>query len=191
MKHLGFLVLDLQDRLLSQIPDSSRLLDRVACMLKVARCLDIPTGVCEQVPEKLGPTHATIRAACSDGTVFFEKNGFSALSAAGMDRWLRGHQIQHLLIAGVETPICVYQSVLDAVHKKLDCTVLSDCVGEARRVDRDPVLQQLMAMEVPVLPAETIVYSLLGSAQHPKFTVVNQIVKQYRNPPARGACVGI
>ena len=185
MKHLGFLVLDVQDRLLAHIHDSDLVLDRIAFMLRVTACLDIPTGVCEQTPDKLGPTHATIRDACSEKTVYFEKDGFSALSAVGMDRWLSSHQIQHLLIAGVETPICVYQSVLDLVHKKLDCTVLSDCIGEARRVDRDPVLQQFMAMEVPVLPTETIVYSLLGSAQHPKFSEVNQIVKQYRNKLAR------
>lgn len=182
MKHLGFLVLDVQDRLLSHIFDSSGLLDRIACMLKVARCLDIPTGICEQVPEKLGPTHPAIRAACPETTIFFEKNTFSALSAVGMDRWLSRHQIEHLLIAGIETPICVYQSVLDAVHKKFDCTVLSDCVGEARPADRAPVIQQFTAMEVPVLPAETIIYSLLGSAEHPKFSEVSQIIKQYRTP---------
>ena len=182
MKHLGFLVLDVQDRLLSHISDSSDLLGRIACMLQVARCLDIPTGICEQVPGKLGPTHPAIREACADTTIFFEKNTFSALSAAGMDSWLSRHQIEHLLIAGIETPICVYQSVLDAVHKKFDCTVLSDCVGEARPADRDPVIQQFTAMEVPVLPAETIIYSLLGSAEHPKFSEVSQIIKQYRTP---------
>ncbi len=184
MQHLGFLVLDMQERLLSQIPQHDLLLDRVAGMLEIASCLDIPTGVCEQVPEKLGLTHPTIRNACAETAVFFEKKGFSALSASGMDTWLSGHQIQHLLIAGIETPICVYQSVLDAVHKQLDCTVLSDCVGEARSMDRDPVLQQFIAMEVPVLPAETIIYSLLGSAQHPKFSEVNQIVKRHRHPLA-------
>lgn len=184
MQHLGLLVLDMQERLLSQIPQHDLLLDRVAGMLEIASCLDIPTGVCEQVPEKLGLTHPTIRNACAETAVFFEKKGFSALSASGMDTWLSGHQIQHLLIAGIETPICVYQSVLDAVHKQLDCTVLSDCVGEARSMDRDPVLQQFIAMEVPVLPAETIIFSLLGSAQHPKFSEVNQVVKRHRHPLA-------
>jgi len=55
--------------------------------------------------------------------------------------------------------------------------LLSDCVSQRRGDDRAAVLQQLLNMEAHILPAETVFYSLLGSAEHPHFREFTRLVK--------------
>ena len=47
-----------------------------------------------------------------------------------------------------------------------------------RLEDRAPVLEQLLSMDVHILPSETIFYSLRGSAEHPQFREFNELVKE-------------
>ena len=66
-----------------------------------------------------------------------------------------------------------------SVGDDIGVTLLSDCISERRPEDREPVLTQLLSMDAHVLPSETIFYSLVGSADHPKFREFTQIVKRY------------
>jgi nicotinamidase-related amidase len=83
-----------------------------------------------------------------------------------------------LLLAGIETSICIYQTALHALGADIGVTLLSDCISERRLEDRTPVLEQLLSMDAHILPSETIFYSLLGSAEHPKFRELNDLVKE-------------
>jgi nicotinamidase-related amidase len=82
-------------------------------------------------------------------------------------------------LLGIETSICIYQTAIQALGDDIGVTLLSDCISERRAEDREPVLKQLLSMDAHVLPAETIFYSLLGSAAHPQFRAFTELVKQY------------
>jgi nicotinamidase-related amidase len=176
-RHLGLLLVDLQDCFLQAIPDRESILARTSFVLKAARLLDIPVVVTEQLPEKLGPTTESLRQAWAPNTPVFAKSGFSAFAAEGLDRWIESNQIDHLLLAGIESSICIYQTAVQALSDDLGVTLLADCIGQRRPQDREPVLRQLLAMDAHVLPSETIFYSLLGSAEHPAFREFTALVK--------------
>ena len=101
------------------------------------------------------------------------------MEAEEFDRWIDENQIDHLLLLGIETTICIYQTAVQALGDDLGVTLLSDCIGERRLEDREPALKQLLAMDANVLPAETIFYSLLGTAMHPDFREFTKLVKKY------------
>jgi len=101
------------------------------------------------------------------------------MDSNGIDRWIQSNQIDHLLLIGLETSICIYQTALQALGDDIGVTLLSYCISERRPEDREPVLKQLLANDANVLPSETIFYSLLGSANHPQFREFTQIVKRY------------
>lgn len=176
--HLGLLLIDFQDVFLKTIPDKERLLQRTTFALKAAELLGVAVAATEQLPEKLGRTTKAISSAWDENTPVYDKSTFSAMEADGLHRWIEANQIDHLLIAGIETSICVYQTAIQALGEDIGITLLSDCTGERRPEDREPVLKQLLSMEAHVLPSETIFYSLLGSAEHPKFREFTQLVKQ-------------
>lgn len=178
-QHLGLLILDLQDSLLKAIPDSDRLLKRCAFAVEAAASLQCSIAVTEQTPEKLGATSSTVQALLPAQTPVFSKDSFSALASEGFNQWVRTNQIEHLLLIGVETSICIYQTAVQALSADIGVTLLADCISERRAEDRQPVLQQLLSMDAHVLPSETIFYSLLGDATHPEFRAFNQLVTRY------------
>lgn len=177
--HLALLLLDLQDPFLAAIPDADLLLRRTTFALEAARLFGLSVGATEQVPDKLGPTTAAIRSNLPNERAIFPKTTFSGFGAEGLQFWLQSQEIDHLLLAGIETPVCVYQTALEALHEDIGVTVLSDCVGQRRSADRSPVLEQLGRMEAHVLPSETIFYSLLASASDSRFRDFTRLVKAY------------
>jgi nicotinamidase-related amidase len=177
--HLGLLCIDMQDAFLNVIPENEALVQRNRFALEAAKLLGISTVVTEQIPEKLGPTNSEILEILPEHTPIFGKSAFSAMAAEGIDRWIETNQIDHLLIIGIEVPICIYQTVVQALGDDLGVTLLADCVGQRRIEDREPVLKQLLSMDAHILPAETIFYSLLDSAAHPKFREYTKLVKAY------------
>jgi nicotinamidase-related amidase len=178
LAHLGLLLIDFQDVFLNSIPERERLLRRTRFAVESAHLLGVSVAATEQLPGKLGPTTQALTRIWNPDTPVFEKSAFSAFEADGLARWIESNQIDHLLLAGIESSICVYQTAVHALGEELGVTLLSDCIAERRPEDRAPVLQQLLAMEAHVLPSETIFYSLLGSANHPKFRDFTQLVKK-------------
>ena len=177
VNHLGFLLIDFQEKFLQVMPDREILIKRTCFALKAAELLGISVGATEQLPEKLGDTTTDLSKFWNSKTHIFKKNTFSALDAGGISRWLEAEQIDHLLIAGIESSVCVYQTAVHALSLDLGVTILSDCISERRIEDRSPVLKQLLTMQAHVLPCETVFYSLLGSTMHPKFREFTQLVK--------------
>ena len=179
INHLGFLFIDFQDVFLQAIPDRERLMRRVSFAAEAAILLGCKIAVTEQVPEKLGASTEALSSRLPQNTPIFSKSAFSAFEAEGLNRWIESNQIDHLLIAGIETSICVYQTAVQGLGQDIGVTLLSDCISERRAEDREPVIKQLLSMEAHVLPSETIFYSLVGSAEHPDFKAFAQLVKKY------------
>lgn len=176
-QHLGLLIIDMQDGFLKAIPRREALVQRCCFAARAAELLGVAVAATEQLPAKLGSTTKALTDAWGSETPVFEKSAFSALEADGLSRWIEANQIDHLLLAGIEAPICIYQTALQALSEEIGVTLLSDCIGERRAEDRPAVLQQLLAMEAHILPSETIFYSLLGDAGHPQFREFTQLVK--------------
>ncbi|MGC6424836.1 MAG: isochorismatase family protein [Lentimonas sp.] len=179
INHLGILFIDFQDIFLKLMPTSDVLLKRACFTAEAATLLGCSVALTEQLPEKLGETTQALADALPENTPAYGKSSFSALEAEGIDRWLESNQIDHLLLAGIETSICVYQTAVQGLGQDLGVTLLADCIGERRPEDRQPVLQQLLSMDAHVLPSETIFYSLLSNADHPKFKAYTELVKKY------------
>jgi len=175
---VALLVVDMQDAFLNVMPDREAVLRRTALAIEAARAFGIKVIFTEQVPAKLGPTHADLLALAPDARVF-AKNEFSALLAEGLHDYLRRINVYHLLLAGIETPICIYQTALHAQDNELDVTLLSDCTTGRRPDDCLVVLEALARAECHVLPAETVFYSMLGSSLNPRFAHFTRIVKRY------------
>ncbi len=175
----ALLVLDMQEVFLKSVAGAPALVDRCRFAAEAALLLNIMVLYTEQVPEKLGPVMGQLKALIPEARVF-AKTSFSALQADGLLSCLCDEGIEHLLIAGLETPICVYQTSLEAVEKGLSVTVLEDCVGCRRPEDGRSALGFLRTRTgCHVLPSETVFYSILNGAGHPKFGEFTSLVKKY------------
>lgn len=172
------LCLDLQPAFLPVMAGAELLLRRSHLALAAATGLHLPVAFTEQVPAKLGPTESTA-LALAPGAAVFDKTTFSAFGAPALAPWLGRAGAEHLLLCGLETPVCVYQTALDAVAQGLQVTLLADAVGARRPADHDLCLAALRTHGVTVLPAETVFYSILRDSGHPFFREYTRLVKLY------------
>ena len=173
------LCIDMQPVFVNAIAGGARVQRRCEFAIAAAHGLGLPVAFTEQVPQKLGGTAPEL-LALAFGAHVFGKNTFSAFADDGIrDAVVRDRGVEHVLLCGIETSVCVYQTAIDALAEKLQVTVLSDAVGARRTDDADACLAALVRAGSHVLPSETVFYSLLHDVKHPFFKAYTQLVKSH------------
>lgn len=172
------LCIDLQPPFLAAVPESGRLVGRCSFAIEAATGFGLPVLFTEQVPAKLGPTDPALLALARPAEAL-GKDTFSAFSDDRICRRIQEIGPDHLLLCGIETSVCVYQTALAALRSEYEVTVLTDCVGARRRDDAAAALAALSRAGCHLLPAETIFYALLHDARHPFFRAYTALVKKY------------
>lgn len=175
---LLLLCVDVQPVFLKAMSDPAALTRRSAFAVAAARGLGLDVVFTEQVPAKLGGTLPEIRALAPDAPVF-GKDTFSAFGDDAIRAALLDGKREHLLLCGLETPVCVYQTALDARAAGLEVTLLSDAIDARRPADAHAAIEALIRAGVHVLPSETVFYALLRDVKHPFFKAYTQLVKAH------------
>lgn len=172
------LCVDLQPAFLKVIADSDSVVKRCAFAIEAAAGFGIRVAFTEQLPRKLGGTAPELLALAPNADVH-AKSSFSVFGDDGITDGLRSLDIEHLILCGLETPVCIYQTALGALDVNLQVTVLSDAIGARRPADAAVCLGGLARAGIHLLPSETVFYALLHDAGHPFFKGFTQLVKKY------------
>lgn len=171
---------DLQPTFLAIMPGGGQpLLRRCALAVRAATGLGMRVAFTEQRPERLGGTEASLLSGAPAGAPRWAKSAFSAYGDPVIRAALGAPDIEHLLICGLETPVCVYQTVIDALAVGTAVTVLSDAVAGRRPEDARVCLEAMIRAGANVLPVETVFYALLQDSTHPFFKAYTQLVKDH------------
>lgn len=173
----ALLVIDAQPPFLAAVHEGEAVRRRCRLAIAAAQLLGLPVLFTEQVPAKLGGTDPELLATAGGLAPTFAKAAFSALAAEGLRERLVSLGIDHLLLVGVEGPICVHQTAAEALGEGLGVTLLADAIGARRPGDQDVVLAALRHAGAHVLPVETVFYAMVGGAEHPQFKAFTALVK--------------
>lgn len=176
--NLGVLILDVQEVFLKTFAEPRKFVRRVALTVETARLFGLPALLTEQRPDVLGTTTEPLLELALEAPRV-AKTGFSAFTEKAVLDWIHQHDLKHILIAGLETPICVYQTAIDAIHEELEVTLLSDAVCGRRPADGNEAMRSLRIQGVHVLPSETVFYSILRDSTHALFRDFTRLVKKY------------
>lgn len=176
LSNVLLLAVDLQPVFLKAVAQPDVLQRRSALAIQAGRGLGIEVLFTEQAPQKLGGTAPEL-LALAPGARALGKAAFSAMADDGIRDAVLSRNTEHVLICGLETSVCVYQTALDALAADLQVTVLSDAVSARRPADGQVCLEALIRAGAHVLPSETVFYSLLHDVQHPFFKTFTQLVK--------------
>ncbi len=175
----AFLLVDVQTVFARVLPQYEELVRRCQFALESAALLKLPVYITEQVPEKLGATQPELTAAAPEAKLF-TKTAFSAIRAEGLLEEFQGRNVRHLLVGGLETPVCVYQTVMDALREGFQVTMLTDCIGCRREEDGKAIVDYLGRQNsCHPLPSESVFYRLLGDAKAPDFRAYTGLVKKF------------
>jgi nicotinamidase-related amidase len=140
-----------------------------AKLLQGARILQVPRLVSEQYPKGLG--HTAPEVDLKDEPVI-EKSVFSAARAEGFE--LDGRT--QAIVCGIETHVCVSQTVHDLIGRGVEVHVPADAVGSRNEVDYERGLERLERAGAVVTTVEAVLFELLERAGTPEFKQVQRLI---------------
>ncbi len=167
----GVLVIDVQDRLLQHIADWQALLANVLWLVDVAKKIGVPIAATEQYPKGLGHTHAAIAARLPAGAVG-EKVHFSCVAAQCLPG-LPGGDKPQVVVCGIESHVCVLQTVLELRAQGKEVFVVAEAVGSRKPTDRLLALDRMRQHGAEIVSREMVAFEWLKQAGTPLFKDVS------------------
>lgn len=170
----ALLVIDVQERIAAVMTRSDAMIKRVADTVKVARLFGMPVFHTEQAPDKLGPTVAPIvEALGTDAPPARSRLEISKAGCFGPDE-LPGT----LLVVGIETHVCIRQTVFDLRERGHTIYLLADAVSSRSETDHRLALHELREIAgARIVTLEAVAWELLGRAEGDKFKKLLTILK--------------
>src|SRR5947209_112323 len=172
----ALLVIDVQEKLLAAIPSAPLLLLNVGFLIDAARRLDVPVLATEQYPKGLGPTHPALAGRLPAERP--AKVAFSCAAVPEVSAGLGGRGRGTVLLAGMETHVCVLQTALDLLDSGLTVFVAADAVAARSAADHELALRRMERAGAVLTTAEAAAFEWLGSAAAPQFKAVSALVQE-------------
>ena len=156
-------IVDVQGKLAHSMFEKERLFRNLKIAILGAQVLAINMLCLEQYPEGLGPTISEIGDLLK-GQEPVSKTCFSACGAADFIERLNATALTQVLIAGIETHICVYQTTRDLLKQGYQVEVVADAVSSRTLENRDLGLARMRADGARLTSVEMALFNLLGEA---------------------------
>lgn len=173
------LVVDIQERLLAAMDPAraERVIKNTRILMQSARELGLPVIVTEQYPRGLGPTVAALAELLPEGEAALEKVQFSACQVEEVARRLAADGRRQVVLAGMETHVCVFQTARDLVAQGFQPFVARDAVLSRTQENYETGLQLMREAGATLTSTEAVVFDLLEKAGTPEFKKISALVK--------------
>ncbi len=172
----GLLVIDVQNRLLAVQPERKRIVWNIRRLLDGAKILGVRSACTEQVPEKLGPTEASLTERLTAPAE--SKVTFSCGSCGEIFGTWRDLGIHRVLVTGIETHVCVQQTVLDLLAAGFQVLVAVDAVGSRNAIDHDIALRRLESSGALLTTTEAALFEWCEVAGTAEFKAISALAKE-------------
>jgi nicotinamidase-related amidase len=169
------LVIDVQEKLIGKIRDHDRLVRNIAFLVDGAELLGLPVQATEQYPKGLGPTIAELARRLPSRP---DKVAFSGCAVASVVETFRRQARPKIVVAGIETHVCVLQTTLDLLALDFRVYVPVDAVGARYEVDHVVAIRRMEQAGAILTTAESCVFEWTGGSDHPKFKAMSALVQE-------------
>lgn len=170
------MVIDMQGNLYESMQDKPFLLENVRKLIRGMQVFGIPVIVTEQIPEKLGPTIEPVVSLLPDAPRI-PKSDFSCCGDEKIMKALKAAERRQVLLCGIETHVCVYQTARDLLARGLQVAVAADAVSSQSVRDREIALQRMRDIGAQIMTAEMIMFEVLREARTPDFQRVAEVLR--------------
>jgi nicotinamidase-related amidase len=174
----ALIVIDIQERLFVAMEEKiqNNILKNTGILIETANVYDIPIIVSEQYKKGLGPTMKELAEKIND-TEFLEKLHFDCMKDESLKKTIFSTEKNTLIIAGMETHVCVFQTALTLLKSGKNVIIASDAVGSRRKHDWKTALSALSAAGAVICPTETISFMILEKAGTTEFKKLAPLFK--------------
>lgn len=170
------LVIDIQGKLADLMTDKKQTYDNVEILIQGAKILNLPILVTEQYPKGLGHTIEPLAKLLTDITPI-EKTSFSCCGDTKFMDALQSTNRNQIIICGIETHICVYQTSVELLKMGYELEIIADAVS-SRTIDNKLIgLDKIKSAGGQISCTETILFELLKKAGSSEFKEISKLVK--------------
>jgi nicotinamidase-related amidase len=172
------MLVDIQDRLLSAMPDGvrARMIEQISILLTAANVLDVPVMITEQYPKGLGTTDNELTKMVKSDVPIIEKTRFSCAQVEAVRLHLEKQGRNKVVLVGMETHICILQTAMDLLGMGYQVYVLEDAVSSRSKSNQYNALQRMRAGGVVITNVESSLFEWIGDAQHPEFKTLAKLI---------------
>ena len=171
----ALLVVDVQEKLAPKILQADVLVRNIAFLIDGAKLLDVAVTATEQYPKGLGATVPELAKRLPPRP---DKVAFSCCAVPDLTAGLRRQGRSRVLLAGIETHVCVLNTALDLLAQDFLVYVPVDAVSSRSAIDHDIALKRMEKAGAILTTSETAVFEWTGGANHPRFKQISALVQE-------------
>lgn len=175
-------VVDIQERLAAAMERRDRVNARTSLLVRTAAIVGIPIVVTRQYPRGLGDLEGPIAGVLDEvkgrtPVEFVDKLTFDCFGEPGFVDEIKRLGRRQMLIAGMETHICVTQTSLAALSHDFEVHLAADACCSREQELHLSALDRLRFAGCVVSSSESIAYELVGCAGTEEFKALLAAVK--------------
>lgn len=174
----ALLVIDVQQKLIPLIENHPRIVWNIERMVEVASRLGVPVRATEQYPKGLGGTIEPLKSSLGE---IEEKRMFSCRECKTLFEELRKSGVTHLLLAGIESHVCIQQTALDCVAAGFNVYLAADAMGSRAEMDHEVALCRMEASGCFVTTTEAAIFEWCETSTDSEFKAISQLVQKELN----------
>ncbi|MBH57964.1 MAG: hydrolase [Planctomycetaceae bacterium] len=171
----ALLVVDVQEKLIPVIRNAEIIQWNISRLLQAADALDIPAAATEQYPQGLG--HTTIPTS-THPEIIEEKTMFSCRETAAIFTNWADAGIRKFLICGIETHVCIQQTVMDLLAEGFQIYLAIDALGARHDLDHQTGLRRMEGSGAVLTTTEAAMFEWCETATNPAFKTISGLVRQ-------------
>jgi len=171
----ALVLVDVQVKLACAMHGRESLIENLGKLVKGLLVLEVPIVWCEQNPRGLGQTVPEIARLVPGEPI--TKMSFNCMGEGAFREALERLGRGQILIAGIESHVCVYQTALDLLARGYEVQVVGDAVSSRRPENMRIALAKMRDAGASVTSVETSLFELLKTAEGERFKKILEIVK--------------
>jgi nicotinamidase-related amidase len=176
ISNTALVVIDIQSKLWNIVHEKESLLENAVRIVKGAQVLGVPIIYTEQNPKGLGTTVPELAQLMPNLQPFY-KNTFSCCKEPTFKQAIEALNRKQILICGIESHICVYQTTMDLMASGYEVNVVADVVSSRVARNRDIALSRMQSEGAKLTVVEMALYELMQTAEIPCFRDILKVVK--------------
>ncbi len=174
-KNCLLILIDIQEKLVAML-EKNTVVKQSNILLKTANILGVPTIITEQYPKGLGKTVDYLAEHLGNAKVF-EKTSFSALKDEGFLDLVKSYGKKQIIIGGIESHICVHQTVADLIENGFEVYVVKDACASRKKDNFKNAIRLMRQNGAKIADTEIVLFELLKTSRHPHFKEVQALIK--------------
>lgn len=176
LENAALVIVDVQGKLATLMYEKEIFFGNMVTVIEGAKTLEIPILWNEQLPDKLGPTIPEIKAILADKSPLVKKT-FSCCGNPDFVSALEKTGRKQVLLTGMETHVCVYQTAVDLIEAGYEVYLVADCVSSRTAENREVGIQAIRDLGAKISCIEMAFFEMLGVAEGDKFKKIIKIIK--------------